>query len=90
MTATDPNELVDLRTAICNHYPGGKRISGTTYWRWVRKGVRGQKLRIQYFGGKAFTCRAWIDDFNRRITEQSLPQQVSDCTDHDVQAAGLT
>lgn len=59
----------------------GKRLHKSTVWRWVTKGVRGNRLQTWYVGGIRCTTRAALDEF---IVQ---PARDADTNDDPVQRA---
>lgn len=60
--------MIDLQTQehiairdVRNHIPGNPHLA--TIWRWIYRGVRGQKLGTIVVGGRRFTTKEEIEKF---------------------------
>lgn len=62
--------LVPINQAS-QHVPG--RPHKSTVWRWVLRGVRGQKLETCLCGGRRFTSIEAIERFVSRLTAPDAP-----------------
>lgn len=49
----------------------GKPLTTKTMMRRIRSGHRGVKLKAILDGGRWFTCREWIEEFQASVTESS-------------------
>lgn len=75
----------------------GDRPSLATLHRWVSRGLKGQKLRIQYAGGHRRTKRRWIREFFDAVTAAASGKVASRPTDEsradaaakDLEAVGI-
>lgn len=75
--------------AIYEHMTG-TRPAPATVWRWVRRGVRGHRLRALRIRGRWYTTRADMHDFLQRSTEATLGDTETTSADDDaLRAAGL-
>jgi hypothetical protein len=63
-------QLVPISQAH-QHVPG--RPHKSTLWRWILKGVRGQRLETVVAGGRRFTSVEAIERFCRNLTDPSKP-----------------
>jgi len=46
----------------------GERVALGSIYRWVQRGLRGQRLRTAYAGGHRRTCRRWLREFFAAVT----------------------
>jgi len=46
----------------------GVEVTRQTMYNWIRRGVRGEKLRSTRKVNKLYTTEGWIDDFVDRIS----------------------
>lgn len=50
---------------------GGNRVSRSTIYRWVHRGIKGRKLRTVMIGGTEYTTWKWL--LNMTPTEDTGP-----------------
>lgn len=95
---SNEHELVELSTARQELIPkrGGKAISPTTLWRWIKKGCAGVCLEVRYVGSVPYTSRDMINRFIEKVTEARVLKQSSaqshvcdDVSVEELRAAGL-
>ncbi len=90
----DDHQLVELSTARNEMIPkrGGKAISPTTLWRWIKRGCAGVRLQVKYVGNTPHVSRAMINDFIDQVTAARMSKPVAkadEVTDEELRAAGL-
>ncbi len=88
------HELVELSTARNELIPkrGGKPISPTTLWRWIRKGCCGITLDVAYVGNTPYLSRDMVRRFIDQVTAARMRKPdvlADDVTDGELRAAGL-
>lgn len=92
------HELVELSTARQELIPkrGGKAISPTTLWRWIKRGCCGVCLEVRYVGSVPYTSRDMVNRFIEKVTVARIRKQTtgqshdSDEVSHEeLRAAGL-
>ena len=70
----------------------GRRVSPSTIWRWVRRGVRGGRLQAYFILGRWHTTPAEFSDFVDRQSAAMLTPRTRDVDatdDEQLRAAGL-
>lgn len=92
------HELVELSTARQDLIPkrGGKAISPTTLWRWIKRGCCGVCLEVRYVGNTPYTSRDMVNRFIEKVTEARIQKQTSEqspvggeVSEEELRAAGL-
>ena len=53
----------------------GKKISISTFWRWMTCGYCGVKLKVTYVGASPVTTEAWIREFFDSVAQARLTGQ---------------
>lgn len=51
----------------------GKAVSGKAILRRIKVGHRGVRLQARRDGGRWFTCRQWVEEFQAAVTAKSIP-----------------
>lgn len=96
-------QLISLDVARKTLIPrtrSGKHVSPSTVWRWARKGLEGIdgnriKLEVTYVGSvphvtEESVLRFFADITAARHERHRRSDEVNDCSDSELQAAGLT
>jgi hypothetical protein len=58
--------------AKCFPTKSGKSASVLSVRRWCKKGVRGVRLQSQFYAGRFWTTREWIEAFKTELTRRQL------------------
>jgi len=58
-------------TEACREFPraDGTPIHISCLYRWARKGVAGQRLRVVHVGGSLRTSRRWLREFGAAVAQ---------------------
>lgn len=73
---SDPPRYIKLsRVPAVIERIDGERPSMATIYRWVQRGLRGQRLRVLYVGGYRRTTVEWVHDFFEAVTEAAEAEQ---------------
>ncbi len=70
-TTDELRELLPI-TEVPRSLPGRPHMN--TIYRWVKKGIRGQRLKVVSVGGLRCTTTSWLMDFFDRV-ERSREEQ---------------
>lgn len=66
----------------CRHL-SGKRPAPATVWRWIRRGVRGERLNALRIRGRWHCTEGQLRDFLERSTKATLSESVPDNSSSD-------
>lgn len=47
----------------------GKRMHRSLGFRWAKRGIRNQKLKVVQVGGRLCTTLLWVEEFIKQLTE---------------------